>query len=314
MKWNICLITVLTIFLNGCGTATPNGILVMDDNIYPFETGYLKTRLTKKDFRFKSNVVKPSELKSWVIKNIKNSITNAYKSRKLPPAVIERNAFQKGVNYLARLGDKRNSPKDKSSLRFKEDEDGVYVSFISGEYLGNRAGEAIQQGYFKVNQYTENGYIKFDIIFPENYVFRKGNIGSQSLAHPLFSEDELNSEYIYAFNAIKIQNFAYRRHKLISGEFNSNYPDDAVYANYKRRTIIGTNDKSIQKSGSLVMDIDGYKANANVAVYPYRRGSKVVYDVSFNNLFSLTPEGKDSFSEFPSKKAVENTLLKIANE
>jgi hypothetical protein len=314
MKWNICLITVLTIFLNGCGTTTPNGRLVMDDNIYPFETGHLKNRLTKKYFRFKSNVVKPSELKAWVIQNIKNSITYAYKSRNLPPAVIERNTFQKGVNFLAGLGDKSNSPKDKSSLRFKEDENGVYVSFVSGEYLGNRAGEAIQQGYFKINQYTENGYIKFDIMFPEKYAFRKGNIGSQSLAHPLFSEDELNNEFKYAFNAIKIHNFAYRRHKSISGEFNSNYPDDSVYANYKRRTIIGTNDKSIQKSSSLVVDIDGYKANANIAVFPYRHGSKVVYDVSFNNSFFLTPEGKDSFSEFPSKKDVEKILLKIANE
>jgi hypothetical protein len=314
MKWNICLITVLTIFLSGCGTTTPNGKLVMDDNIYPLETGHLKTRLTNKYFKFKSDVVKSSDLKAWVIQNIKNSITNAYQSRKLPPAVIERNSFQKGVNFLAGLGDKSNSPKDKSSLRFKEDENGVYVTFISGEYLGNRAGEAIQQGYFKVNQHTENGYVKFNIMFPEKYVFRKGNIGSQSLAHPLFSEDELNNEFIYAFNAIKIQNFAYRRRKSISGEFNSKYQDDAVYANYKRRTIFGTNDKSIQKSGSLVMDIDGYTANANIAVYPYRRGSKVVYDVSFNSSFSLTPEGKDSFSKFPSKNAVEMILLKIANE
>lgn len=82
-----------------------------------------------------------------------------------------------------------------------------------------------------------------------------------------------------------------------SGEINSLYPDDAVYANFERllpkATWSGPSKTEIEKTKAFKLDAGGILASVAIAVYPYQRGSKLVYTVRYP--YAVFGDGRTSY-------------------
>ena len=309
------IIFLSVMVLAGCTTSVDKfgRALIVSDNEHPFHTEALDDRKRDKIFKFKAGKVSKNKLVRWVVTSTKVSIESAYRDRKIPDPIVERSKFNNTVKLINEYA-AVNKLTDRSSFRLKETDTGILIQFVGGEYFENRAGEAIQEAEFKITQSQKSGYIYFVVSYPEEFRYRKGNIGLQSVSHPIFQTKDLKEEIDYVFSFINISAYSYLASNLVEGEFNSNYPDNAVYANYKRKMILGTNDKSIRKSGYFKMAMDRVIVGVPISVYPYRNGSKVIYSAEMKRNFSLSTDGRDSFENFPSKTSFQNVLIAIANE
>ncbi len=301
------------LLLSGCSTNSGR-VFSLKDNIYPFENEVLTNKVPSKTVRFKEGYVSNDVLYASYMKSIVRSVENSYRMRGLPEPKIQHDGFSSTVNFLLKNAKDNNPRSERSSVRVTPKGGAIEIGFISGEYHGYRKGEAIQKATFPINRYQKNGYVYFTISYPAAYVHRKGNIGSQPAVLPLFEKHEVDDAFEYAFKSIKIEKVGYQKDTTFSGEITSKYPDDSVYANFKRRLKYGTNEKHIQKDGHLKHSIDGFDTSIGIAVFPYRNGSKVTYKAYMNREFYLTPNGKNTYKRFPAKAKVESVLLAIANE
>lgn len=96
------------------------------------------------------------------------------------------------------------------------------------------------------------------------------------------------------------------RQQVIDGEFDSPYPDNAVYANYER--ILGEYSAEtapeyyaqidtvleLEKGNIFVIAKDDFDHLVQVSVFPYRNGSKVTY--KFIYTFGLTGDGGSTYN------------------
>lgn len=313
IKYVTLLVLLSHLFLSGCSTHSGR-VFSLKDNIYPFENAQLTNKVSSKTVRFKEGYVQNDVLYAAFLKSVKQSVESSYDKRGLPKPKIQHDGFSSTINFLLDNAKQNNPRRERSSVRVTPKGGAVEISFIAGEYHRDRKGEAIQKALFPIKRSTKNGYVYFTINYPATYSHRKGNIGSQPAVPQLFAMDEIDGAFEYAFNAIKIDNVSYLKKTTLAGEFTSQYPDDSVYANFKRRLHYGTNEKDIQKDGYLSRNIDGFEAAISIAVFPYRNGSKVTYKARMDREFYLTPNGKNTYKRFPAKKKVESVLLAIANE
>lgn len=306
-------LTLLATLLSSCASDAIR-TLSSKDNIYPFESAHLSGSAPSKTYRFKEGFVNAEVVKGSVLKDASDSIRSAYGKRGLPDPKASEDAFSKTIDFLA-----RDTINKRSSLSVEPMSNAIRVSFISGEYVQQgkhvRKGEAVQTADFPVRSYSTDGYIHVEISYPTEYKSRKGNIASQAAMLPLFPEDKINEAFEYAFSSIQISNIPFNKELAIGGEFTSQFPNDSVFANFKRKAIPGeTKENGVEKGAVLAVNVQGFSSRVYVNVYPYRDISKIVYRAHFNKGYYLTPSGETNFQDFPEKEAVESIVVAIANE
>lgn len=64
------------------------------------------------------------------------------------------------------------------------------------------------------------------------------------------------------------------------GEVNSPYDEESILGNFHRILGVFENDQGVVKKGRYHLTKNNHSAFVNITVYPYRNGSKVVYEVS----------------------------------
>lgn len=122
--------------------------------------------------------------------------------------------------------------------------------------------------------------------------------------NPLTSKAQAEAD---AVNAVMNGEMFVPRQELIEGEFDSQYPDNAVYANYER--LLGEYSAEtapdyysnvdtvleIEKGNVFVIKKDDFEHLVQVSVFPYRNGSKVTY--TFIYTYGLTGDGGSTYSQ-----------------
>lgn len=97
--------------------------------------------------------------------------------------------------------------------------------------------------------------------------------------------------------------------KKISGEFNVSYNDESVFANFSR--LMGKYKHSssevkkfdIDKDSVFAMSLGDETLPLKISVYPYRNGSKVVYE--FNVPYVLTADGGTTYDQSVVNQAID---------
>ena len=270
--------------------------------------------MPSKTWRFKAGFVSEGIIYDRTVDAIVRSIENTFKIEELPEVRFDDDTFSKTVKFLHDNSGNKDKHRVANSVVAKVVNDKINIQFIGGDYRQNRAALAVQSASFTIKKYKENEYIYLSISYPTIFKQKMGNLGSQAPVLPLFKLDKIDAAFETAFTSMKPKNIYFNRGKSINGEFTNKFPDDSVYANFKRKSNNGTNQKSIKKVATLYTTIQGFDSTIEVSVYPYRGASKIFYKAKLTKQFFLTPEGKTNFQKFPQDSKLEPMLVAIANE
>lgn len=314
-KLSRLLFTLSFLFsLSGCANTAK--VYTFDDNIHSYETLKLNTSLPAKSWKFKTGYVKNQEIAQATKAAFVESIKQAFPEHNLPRVRFDEDFFDKTIRFLGDHNQAGRASIPKSSVSVEVVGERLVVQFIAGEYMPkyNRTGIAAQEVTFPLTQYEKGGFLYISVAFPDTFKQKMGNIGSQAPVLPLFESINIEQAIQTAYHSINPDQIYFNRNKSFKGEFTSRFPDDSVYANYQRKAVSGTNEKSVKKVATLEDTIDGFKTNIEVAVYPYRGTSKIIYNARLSQQFYLTPNGETNFKHFPKNHAVESMLVAIANE
>ena len=310
----LCFVVFLLGFIGGCATTAK--IYTFEDNVHPYEKIALSKALPAKTWKFKTGYVKTKEIVETTKTAFANSIQRAFPEHNLPRVRFDEDFFDKTVRFLDEHNQAGRASIPKSSVDVDIVGDHLIVRFLAGEYMSkyNRSGIAAQEFIFPITQYEKGGFLYISVAFPDTFKQKLGNIGSQAPVLPLFDSASIESAISLAYQSIDPDRIQFSRKKSFKGEFTSPFPDDSVYANYQRKAVLGTNEKSVKKVAKMEKDIEGFNTNIEVAVYPYRGVSKIIYNASLSQQFYLSPNGETNFKHFPKNQTVESMLVAIANE
>ncbi len=234
------------------------------------------------------------------------------------------------VHALARAvreNSAKTSPNPRFGLAVRESGAGVSLVYTNADSQG-KVTQTI--GRYAVALAQESANTKASFIAPTEFI---NNIGRGTLflaVAPLLDEQEL-AEEVRRIHA-NLRPVIYLDHQ-VKGEFDSEFPDSSVYANYvrtfgNRKGMVAIDiEKSItfcfersergqsleaalnkrtpsrrlldesQRSrfGDRPTFCENDQVPVSVAVYPYREGSKVKY--SFSIAYSLQPDGTSTFAQ-----------------
>lgn len=123
--------------------------------------------------------------------------------------------------------------------------------------------------------------------------------------------DKINDDLVSRLNRLKIQ---VQRTYILKGEVDSAYGQESVYANFTRQLGLYGNKKfnksdDIEKESIFTYAINGEKLLLHVSVFPYKKGSKTVYQMTIPYVVSDTVSiSKNDIDN------IKNNIAKIVNE
>jgi len=189
----------------------------------------------------------------------------------------------------------------------------ISFTYVNGEYFSKTKGKYLTQktAVFKYTVTNTADTIKLKISPPSQIrTDKKSLILTRRANPPLLSKDRMIQNLSKIFNNL---NPVLNRYKRIKGEINVKYNDESVYANFKR--IMGeykykrneVKKFDIKKDSVFNLKNGDKIIPLKTAVFPYRNGSKVVYE--FDVRYQLKGDGSSSYSA----SNVQGLISKIEN-
>jgi len=301
----------LVVMLSACA-----GTMTTKDNIYKPETVTVNKNAAILKLKFKRGLLSDEAIKQMALRKIKDQLKTYEKS--LPSPRFDRSALDSSLSILEKFTHKQNSNTnivERKSLKVISSDQYLEVNILSGEYMGRRKGEAKISIKYDVAFTTDNSFLYLSIFYPRQYTKQKGNMGSQGPALPLFSDSDMPAVIDALYKLMGIEQIDFADKHRYSGELVAGFSDDAIYANFLRKHIGRTNDKTkIKKVAIIPIMLGTFNGNATVEVYPYQDKSKITYSLELKQTIKLFSNGEYKFIEYPSPSDVKNIISNIANE
>lgn len=144
----------------------------------------------------------------------------------------------------------------------------------------------------------------------------KGGVSNTTIinTNALGSFEEIEAD---AVNSVKVADIYVPRQSIVTSEFDTPYPDNAVYANFERLLGAYSKEKApeyygdvdsvfeIEKGNIFVIETDEFEHLVQISVFPYRDGSKVTSKFIYN--YGLTADGGSTFDQ----SEIDSALKKI---
>jgi hypothetical protein len=201
----------------------------------------------------------------------------------------------------------------------------LYSSVNNGykiDYVKGHAGSPTYSVSFNIPGTTSTTQDKTTLIFsyPENYASRNDYFATAN-AQPLDTESNLIADINSIFQGLsKASEKAFvSKQILLKDEVNTNYNDASTFANFERLLgVYAWKDKEkptnidIAKEKYFSFKTEkGTILPLHIKVYPYKNGSKVVYDMEVP--YHIFLNGTYSFNDSDMKK-IKDQIAKIAND
>lgn len=187
----------------------------------------------------------------------------------------------------------------------------LQIEYVNGDQNCNRdckaqGGELTRVIFVIESQLKEISKNSFSLTanFPINYNFKPDSDVFGIVFDPLDKLNKLETDAKRMFQSLS-KPLIINRSIEFKGEVNTNYPDKAIYANFKR--ILGGYDwkgnekiSDVKKQNSFNLIMNKKSFPLLVSVYPYRDGSKVTY--STNLAYTVNSNGNSTLSKEDVKK------------
>jgi hypothetical protein len=153
------------------------------------------------------------------------------------------------------------------------------------------------------------------IKYPNKYLYKPANDAVGLEIKPLDKYSALQQDVFNILNDLKNTKFYLSKKYILKGEINTKYPASSIYANFKRLLGEYNGDyefenkviSSVEKKNYFALGIKKTIYPINIKVYPYRNGSKVVYNAYIN--YKVYSNGTSTLT----KQDIENARKEIKN-
>lgn len=183
----------------------------------------------------------------------------------------------------------------------------ITLSYANGEYFNNTNSlyQSVKKVKYSMQISDINNGKKITIDTPSTISSTEGkNVLFLPISF-LLSDSELSSD-LSTIGMKMSPSLSYS--EQITGEINVKYKDESVYANFKRilGEYSGSSDElkkyDITKEKIFNLKSNNIPVPLKITVYPYRDGSKVVYE--FNYKYTINPNGTNTYNKNDIEKLV----------
>lgn len=191
----------------------------------------------------------------------------------------------------------------------------INVKYVNGEMITSKDYTKYASTVdllINVSMTEDEKFLVAKLELPSTYSSKEGKSPLfMSYDMPL-TDNKLKSE-LFKFSKIKP---VVESSLNVTGEFNTKYPDNSVFANYKRTFGLNSSysevkNTDIGKKAFFNIGQKGKAQSVEVDVHPYRNGSKVSYN--FFMAYTLNPDGTTTFSD-ENKKNIVSKIVAIAKD
>lgn len=282
-----CVVT----FLNACVSPHPPQIFSIDGHKNPTTIKILKNDLEGKQID-----------RSYVLNQLSQVILNG------GPELAEY-GYKSISSYL------NQDSRMPTFIPISESE--IMLRFCSGGRQGVASGISSVDTVYPYSIKEDENFYEIILFPPNNYTMNYGRAPRGiNFDYSIYTEKTVPF-ILSKLNAVK--QLSIRRVTKVTGEINVEFNDEAIFANFERKlgSFIdrsGSKEKvavnksktlkyngnsnnskdTIEKKNVYSLEINGTIYPVNIFIYPYRNGSKVVYDIdipySITDSYSLTKE------------------------
>lgn len=201
-------------------------------------------------------------------------------------------------------------------VKFSKNENKIKIDYVKGYYIKPSYSISFEM-LISISKTADN--MTINVQYPTHAV-SKNTYFSVAIAEPLDTEEKLISDLENIYK--KISNTSEKafipKAVKLSGEVNSNYNDSSTYANFER--LLGVYSWHEAKPSNVDITKEKYfsfkTADGNIVplhlkVYPYKNGSKIVYDLEIP--YKIYLNGISSFTKVEIEN-IKKDIAKIAND
>ncbi len=186
----------------------------------------------------------------------------------------------------------------------------ITISYVNGNYHSDTGNSYLTRSNAAFSyQVSEDGdTVKAKLIPPASIATKKQSLLGLISSSQLISDQKMIGDISKIYGSL---NPSIDLAKEVKGEVNVQYNDESVYANFKRLLgsykYKGDEKKKFDIEKDAVFSLQNGKEiiPVKISVFPYRNGSKVVYE--FEVPYSLKADGTSSYSE----ESVKGLIAKI---
>lgn len=301
---------VLMGVLTSCSTINK---VIHDDNQYQFSEYTMPGYGKSKQYRFISGSSSGIELEGLVLNELRNSVKRALPE--LPAVRINRGGVNKLIDAVAKKTG--SSIVERASARVDINRGFIEVSFIAGQYINNRKGEAIQRAKYPFVIEHDKNYLLIIISPPKKFISRSGNIGNMGEVLPLFDIDDAKIVFANIFREMEIRKISYEeKRSYAQSTIVSRYPVDSIFSNIKtKKGYFKFSLKDEVGRGAIYeFSVSGIDVSLRIKIYPYRNGSKVIYDTIMHQPVTLYADGTSSANKYPPQEEIKRYMDSLINE
>ena len=245
---------------------------------------------------------KPFKLNTFELTTLKLQLANKLVSYSNYPAFY--------TDYYTKRHHRRLIPPAKG-IKIKTTQSSYKIIYANGEYNNQYY---LAKTIFPVPYKIEQRLITLH--YPNEFIFIPCNDAIGGEIKPLDNVENLKQDVERILSKAPNTKLKINRSYTFKGEVNTPYPSESVYANFKR--LVGQYqgrfyDKTvneIEKKNYFNLKIKDHIYPLKITVYPYRNGSKVVFEANIN--YTLYSDGSSSISKQDIEKAKED-IEKIIN-
>ncbi len=289
------LLLISIMMLSGCV-----GSVIPDDNSHPVITHKLSTSYPSTQMEFDLTYIDESKMMQYVRDEIVREINAKYND--LPPPRAEKPQAARDV------------VERKSSVQVDVSDRDINVSFLSGEYYGQRKGESYQRASYPYRAHKDGKRLVMNIDYPGFYLARNGNMGLRGTIYPLFQVDDAESVFKSTFDEISSVTVSHETPKTYQGTLTSKYSADAIYSNFASHAkSVRTGRDGTVRTVTVSPVIDGVPMRIYVDVMPYRTGSKVMYRSQLAQRMVFSGDGAVRLSNIPTDQRIKSFIKSIVD-